>query len=429
MAIPFTFDVRNLRNLFSVSDFIVAGLLVMIIALMIVPLPTFMLDILITLNLAATITILLVAMYLKEPLEFAAFPSILLVITLYRLSLNIAASRLILLNAFAGQVIAAFGNFVVAGNYIVGAIIFAIITIVQFVVITRGSERVAEVAARFTLDAMPGKQMSIDADLNAGLVDATEARGRRRKIEREATFFGSMDGANKFVRGDAIAGIVVVLINIIGGILVGWLQKGLPIMEALATYALLTVGAGLVAQISALLVSVATGLVITKSASEMSLGTDVATQVFAQPRAFAFVCIILALFAIVPGLPTIPFLILSFLAGVVAIILIQTQTTREEAKVVTEEVTAKEVLKKPESILGTLGLDPLSLKAGRNLIPLIDPAQKGPLLERITLIRYHIGQELGFVIPGVRVMDDLSLSPNQYIIEIRGTKVSSLGTL
>ncbi len=424
MAVPFTFDIKNLRNLFTTSDFIVAGLLVMIIALMIVPLPTFVLDILITLNLAATITILLVAMYLKEPLEFAAFPSLLLVITLYRLSLNIAASRLILLNASAGQVIAAFGNFVVAGNYIVGIIIFAIITIVQFVVITKGSERVAEVAARFTLDAMPGKQMSIDADLNAGLIDANEARVRRRKIEQEATFFGSMDGANKFVRGDSIAGIVVVLVNIIGGILVGWLQRGMPIMEALGTYALLTIGAGLVASIAALLISVATGLVITKSASEMSLGTDVATQVFAQPRAFAFVCIILGLFAIIPGLPTIPFLVLSFLAGIVAIVLIQTQMTKEEAQVVTEEVTAKEVLKKPESILGTLGLDPLSMKAGRNLIPLIDPAQKGPLLERITLIRYHIGQELGFVIPGVRVMDDLSLPPNQYIVEIRGTKVS-----
>ncbi|MEE8638480.1 MAG: flagellar biosynthesis protein FlhA [Candidatus Margulisiibacteriota bacterium] len=424
MAIP-GFDLKIIRNLFSASDFFVALLLVTIIALMLIPLPPFILDILITLNIAFSLVILLVAMYLKEPLEFAVFPSILLIITVLRLALNIAASRLILTLAFAGEVIAAFGDFVVGGNYIVGAIIFMIITIVNFVVITRGSERVAEVAARFTLDAMPGKQMSIDADLNAGLIDATEARARRRKIEREATFFGSMDGANKFVRGDSIAGIIIVLVNLIGGILVGWLQRGLGIMEALSTFALLTIGAGLIAQVTALLVSIATGLVITKSASEMSLGTDVASQLFAQPRAFAFVCIILGLFAIVPGIPTIPFLILATLSGVVALVMMRAQTAKEEASVVTEEVSAKDVLKKPESILGTLGLDPLSLKAGRNLIPLIDPAQKGPLLERITLIRYNIGQELGFVIPGVRVMDDLSLPPDQYIIEIRGTKVSA----
>lgn len=424
MAVP-RFDINNLKSLFSASDFFVALLLVSIIALMIIPLPPNVLDILITTNIAFSLTILLVAMYLKEPLEFAAFPSILLVVTLYRLALNIAATRQILLNAYAGEVINAFGSFVVAGNYIVGAIVFAIITLVQFIVITKGSERVAEVAARFTLDAMPGKQMSIDADLNAGLIDAAEARGRRRKIEQEATFFGSMDGANKFVRGDAIAGIVIVLITIIGGILVGWLQRDMTVMDALQTYALLTVGDGLVNQVPALLVAIATGLVITKSASEMSLGTDVAAQVFAQPKAFAFVCLILGLFAIIPGLPTVPFLILSIIAGISAVVLVQNQARKDEAGMVAEEVTAKDVLKKPESILGTLGLDPLSLKTGRNIIPMIDPAQKGPLLERITLIRYHIGQDLGFVIPGVRVMDDLSLPPNQYTVEIRGTKVST----
>jgi flagellar biosynthesis protein FlhA len=424
MAFP-AIDFKSIRNLFSTSDVMVAILLVGIIALIIVPLPPFLLDILMTVNIAFSLVILLVAMYLKEPLEFAAFPSILLVVTLFRLALNIAASRLLLLNAYAGQVVQAFGNVVVGGNYIVGVIVFAIISIVQFVVITRGSERVAEVAARFTLDAMPGKQMSIDADLNAGLIDANEARARRRKIEQEATFFGSMDGANKFVRGDSIANIVIVLVNIIGGILIGWLQLGMGIMEALTTFALLTVGAGLLATTTALLVSVATGLVITKSASEMSLGTDIATQVFAQPRAFAFVAVILAVFAMVPGLPTVPFMMLAGVSGALALALISAQSRKEEAKMIKEDVSGKDVLKKPESILGTLGLDPLSLKAGRNLIPLIDPAQKGPLLERITLIRYQIGQELGFVIPGVRVMDDLSLPPNQYVMEIRGTKVST----
>ncbi|PIS29416.1 EscV/YscV/HrcV family type III secretion system export apparatus protein [Candidatus Saganbacteria bacterium CG08_land_8_20_14_0_20_45_16] len=423
MATP-GLNLEGFKKLFSVNDFLVALLLVVIIGLMIVPLPPFVLDLLMTVSIAFALIILLVAMFLKEPLEFASFPSILLIITVFRLSLNIAASRLILNQGFAGDVITAFGTFVVGGNYVVGAIIFIIITIVNFIVITKGSERVAEVAARFTLDAMPGKQMSIDADLNAGLIDANEARARRRKIEREATFYGSMDGANKFVRGDSIAGIIIVLVNIIGGILVGWLQAGLGVMEALTLYALLTIGAGLIGQLTALLISIATGLVITKSATEMSLGTDVASQVFAQPRAFAFVCIIMGIFAMIPGIPTTPFMILASLSGGVALVLMRSQSALDQAKVVTEEVTAKDVLKKPESILGTLGLDPLSLKAGRNLIPLIDPSQKGPLLERITLIRYNIGQELGFVIPGVRVMDDLSLPPDQYTIEIRGTKIA-----
>ncbi|OGC08038.1 hypothetical protein A2526_02210 [candidate division WOR-1 bacterium RIFOXYD2_FULL_36_8] len=424
MAFP-GIDLKNLQSLFSGSDLFVGILLIGIVALIIVPLPPFLLDILMTLNIAFALLILLVAMYLKEPLEFAAFPSILLVVTLFRLSLNIAASRLILLHSNAGQVVQAFGSFVVGGDYIVGAIVFTIITIVQFVVITKGSERVAEVAARFTLDAMPGKQMSIDADLNAGLIDANEARGRRRKIEQEATFFGSMDGSNKFVRGDSIAGIIIVIINLIGGILVGWLQRGLGIMDALTTFALLTVGAGILAQVTALLVSVAAGLVITKSASEMSLGTDVSRQLFAQPRAFAFVSLILAFFALIPGIPTLPFLGLAGASGTLAMALIQSQTKSEETQMMKDEGMGKDAMKKPESILGTLGLDPLSLKTGRNLIPLIDPAQKGPLLERITLIRYQIGQDLGFVIPGVRVMDDLSLPPNQYTIEIRGTKVST----
>ncbi|MFA5893375.1 MAG: flagellar biosynthesis protein FlhA [Candidatus Margulisiibacteriota bacterium] len=419
------FDLKAMRNLFSLGDFMVAGLLIVIIALMLVPLPPFVLDILLTASIALALILLLVAMYLKEALEISSFPSILLIVTVFRLALNIASSRLLLTEAYAGQVVQAFGNFVVGGNYIVGIIIFSIITIVQFVVITKGSERVAEVAARFTLDAMPGKQMSIDADLNAGLIDANEARARRRKIEAEATFFGSMDGANKFVRGDSIASIIIVLVNIIGGILVGWLQLGMGIMEALTTYALLTVGAGLVAQVTALLISIATGLIITKSASEMSLGTDISSQLFAQPRAFAFVTIILGAFAMVPGMPTVSFLMMASMSGVLALVLMRAQTSKDEAKTVTEEVSAKDVLKKPESILGTLGLDPLSLKTGRNLIPLIDPGQKGPLLERITLIRYNIGQELGFVIPGVRVMDDLSLLPNQYTIDIRGTKVSA----
>ncbi len=416
---------QSFKSLFSLNDFVVAGVLVIIIGLMIVPLPAFILDILITMNIAVSLIILLVSLYLKEPLDFGAFPSILLIVTLYRLSINVAASRLILLNGYAGEVIASFGGFVVSGNYIVGAIVFIIITLVQFIVITKGSERVAEVAARFTLDAMPGKQMSIDADLNAGLIDANEAKGRRKKIEREASFFGAMDGSNKFVRGDSIATIVIILVNVIGGILIGWLQLGMGIMEAVERFALLTIGIGLVTQIPSLLISIATGMIITKSATEMSVGTDIAAQLFAQPRAFAFVALILMLFAFVPGLPAVPFVILALGCAVITIVLLQVQTKKEELTMVSEESVQKDMMKKPESIISTLGLDPLSLKTGRNLIPLIDPAQRGALLEKITLIRYQIGQELGFVIPGVRVMDDLSLPPNQYVIEIRGTKVAT----
>lgn len=413
------------KDLFSVNDLIFAGLLVIVIALIIVPLPAFVMDILIAGNIAISLMVLLVSMFLKEPLDFAAFPSMLLFVTLYRVSINIAASRLILLNAYAGEVIASFGNFVVAGNYIVGGIVYIIITLVQFIVITKGSERVAEVAARFTLDAMPGKQMSIDADLNAGLIDANQAKERRRKIEKESTFFGAMDGSNKFVRGDSIASIIITIVNLIGGILVGWLQRGMDVMQAIQTFALLTIGCGLVIQIPALLVSIATGMVITKAATEESIGTDIGKELFAQPRAFAFVAMMLAAFALVPGLPTLPFMTIAMGAGMMTIFVLRSQLKKEEVAMVSEESTQKDALKKPESIISTLGLDPLSLKTGRNLIPMIDPAKKGPLLEKITLIRYHIGQDLGFVIPGVRVMDDLSLPPNQYVIEIRGTKVAT----
>ncbi len=415
-----------LKDTFKLADILIAFMLVMIIGLMIIPISTFLLDILMTLNMAMSITVLLVAMYLSQPLDFAAFPSILLVLTLFRLSLNVTSTRLVLGmgSNFDGQVVLAFAKFVTGGNMVVGAVAFCIITLVQFVVITKGSERVAEVAARFTLDAMPGKQMSIDADLNAGLIDAEGARERRRKIEREATFFGSMDGANKFVRGDSVAGIVIVFINIIGGILIGRFQHEMELGEALETYAKLTIGDGLVCQIPALLISIATGMVITKSASEQKLGTDITQQVLKEPRAFVYTSVICFLFALTP-LPTIPFLILSAGSGFLGFYLLRKEhikATQPEAAAA--EGGAKDQLKKPENLLGTLALDPISLKTGRNLVPLIDPSQQGPLLERITLVRYHIGQELGFVIPGVRVMDDIALPPNQYEVDIRGTKVA-----
>jgi len=325
---------------------------------------------------------------------------------------------------FDGKVILAFADFVTSGNFVVGAVAFFIITLVQFIVVVKGSERVAEVAARFTLDALPGKQMSIDADLNSGLIDAQEARTRRKKLERESTFYGAMDGANKFVKGDAIAGIIILVVNIVGGLIIGRFQQGLNLGDAVHTYARLTIGDGLVAQIPALLIAIATGLIVTKSASDESLGSDIAKQIFEQPKVFAATSFILFLFGLVPGLPTFSFMTMSALSAVLTMVILKTKRLKEAAASETTQDTAKEAMKKPENLLGTLTLDPISLKAGRNLVPLIDPSQNGPLLERLTLVRYHIGQELGFVIPGVRIMDDLSIQPNQYEIDIRGTKVA-----
>ncbi len=421
------FNFRKLRDLFTIPDVLMAVVVILIIALMVVPIPTAFLDILLVVNIAISVAILLVAMYLSEPLEFSAFPSLLLVVTLFRLALNISSTKLILGLGpeFDSHMVIAFATFVTRGNFVVGIVAFCIITLVQFLVVVKGSERVSEVAARFTLDALPGKQMSIDADLNAGLLDANQARDRRKKLERESTFFGSMDGANKFVKGDAIAGIIIVFVNIIGGIAIGRFQQGLPISEAVTLYTTLTIGDGLVSQIPALLISIATGLVVTKAASDQSLGRDVATQIFNQPKAFAVTSVILMLFAIVPGMPGFPFFVIACATGALSIGIIKAKGLAAEMAADSSQENARDALKKPENLLGTLSLDPISLKTGRNLVPLIDPSLSGPLLERITLVRYHIGQELGFVIPGVRVMDDLSLPPNEYEIEIRGTRVAS----
>lgn len=419
-------NINQFKSLFSAADLILATLIILIIALMVVPIPSGTLDILMTLNIAISVLVLLVSMYLSEPLDFAAFPSLLLVITLFRLSLNVASTKLILTKGadFDGEVIEAFAEFVTSGNFVVGIVAFSIITLVQFMVVTKGSERVAEVAARFTLDALPGKQMSIDADLNAGLIDAEQARERRDKLSAESNFFGSMDGANKFVKGDAVAGIVIVIINIVGGIIIGSFQQGLSFGDALQTFARFTVGDGLVSQLPALLIAIATGLVVTKSASKESLGSDVTEQIFSQPKAFAVTSVILLLIGMVPGLPTLPFFLLSTFTGSVAYYILKVKQSSSEMALDSSQEAAKDAMKKPENLLSTLSLDPISLKTGRNLVPLIDPNQNGPLLERVTLVRYHIGQDLGFVIPGVRVMDELSLPPNQYLIEIRGTRVA-----
>lgn len=419
-------NVSQFRSMFSLADIIFATVIILIIALMVVPVPTQLLDVLMVLNIAISVMVLLVAMYLSEPLDFAAFPSLLLVITLFRLSLNVASTKIILASGsdFDGEVIQAFAEFVTRGNFVVGIVAFVIITLVQFMVVTKGSERVAEVAARFTLDALPGKQMSIDADLNAGLIDADQAKGRRKKLEKESNFFGSMDGSNKFVKGDAVAGIVIVIINIVGGLIIGRFQQGMSFGDALQTFARFTVGDGLVSQLPALLIAIATGLVVTKSSSNESLGSDVREQIFSQPKVFAVTAIILFLIGVVPGLPTVPFLLLAAFSGFMSYYIIRTKEAADEIAMDTSQESAKDAMKKPENLLNTLSLDPISLKTGRNLVPLIDPNQNGPLLERVTLVRYHIGQDLGFVIPGVRVSDELSLPPNQYLVEIRGTRVA-----
>ncbi|RAP31222.1 EscV/YscV/HrcV family type III secretion system export apparatus protein [Candidatus Marinamargulisbacteria bacterium SCGC AG-414-C22] len=418
---------NQVKELFSPADVILAVVVILIIALMVVPIPSFVLDLLMTFNVATSIMVLLVAMYLSQPLDFAAFPSMLLILTLFRLSLNVASTKLILSKGadFDGQLIEAFAEFVTAGNFVVGIVAFVIITLVQFMVVTKGSERVAEVAARFTLDALPGKQMSIDADLNAGLLDADQARERRENLSKESNFFGSMDGANKFVKGDAIAGIIIVIINIVGGLIIGSMQQGMALGDAFNTFSRFTVGDGLVSQLPALLISIATGLVVTKSASNESLGSDVKEQIFSQPKAFAVTSFVLLLVAMVPGLPTVPFISLAIFTGVMSFYILKSRSQASDMSLDSSQESAKDAMKKPENLLGTLSLDPISLKSGRNLVPLIDPNQNGPLLERITLVRYHIGQELGFVIPGVRVMDDLSLEANQYLVDIRGTRVAT----
>ncbi|MFO8081852.1 MAG: flagellar biosynthesis protein FlhA [Armatimonadota bacterium] len=390
-----------------------------LVAMMLIPLPDAVLDLLLTLSFATALCILLVAMYVREPLEFAVFPSVLLVATLFRLALNISSTRLILLNAHAGRVIEAFGNFVVGGDLVVGLILFLILVIIQFVVITSGSQRVAEVAARFTLDEMPGKQMAIDADLSSGLITEDEARDRRRKTEREADFYGAMDGATKFVRGDAIAAIIIVVINIIAGLIIGMTRLSLEPGEALQRYALLTVGDGLVTQIPALLISTATGLVVTRSASEQDLGTDVITQVLAQPRAVAIVAVMLILFGMVPGLPTLSFFAIGGSIGLLAWLV-----ARSAGEDGTNEEPAGDVESSQEQPIAVPAPDRLAVQIGYGLIELVDEGRQGSLQQRIAVIREQIATEFGLLVPPVRIKDDMTLRPGAYMVRLRGARIA-----
>lgn len=419
----------TLRRTFlgSGSDSCMAVGVVAILMVMIIPLPPFLLDFLLALNITFSIVVILMAMYTVKPLDFAVFPSVLLVATLFRLSLNVASTRLILLHGnegevAAGKVIKSFGSFVVGGNYIVGLVVFMILVIINFVVITKGSGRIAEVAARFTLDAMPGKQMSIDADLNAGLVDENEARHRRDVIAREAEFHGAMDGASKFVRGDAIAGIIITLINIIGGFVIGVLQQKMPIVVAAQNYTLLTVGDGLVTQIPALIVSTSAGIVVSRAAAESSMGVDFGKQLLSNPRAVYLGSLVIFFFGLIPGLPHISFMVLGLVVGGTAYLF----DRKRQRTAAIEQVKATEADKAesaPESVEHLLMLDSMELEVGYAIIPLVDRQQDGQLLERIKSIRRQFALEMGMVIPAIHIRDNLNLKPSAYRILIKGVEV------
>ncbi|MDA8429052.1 MAG: flagellar biosynthesis protein FlhA [Geobacteraceae bacterium] len=419
-----TVEAIELNGLRKNSDIYVALALIGVLALMIVPLPAFMLDIFLAANLTISLAILLVCLYTIHPLDFSVFPSVLLVTTLFRLALNIASTRLILLHGSegveaAGAVIMSFGQFVVGGNYVVGAVLFLILVIINFVVITKGAGRVAEVQARFTLDAMPGKQMAIDADLSAGMITEKDARARRIKIAREADFYGSMDGASKFVRGDAVAGILIVMVNIFGGLIIGIFQQGMPIQAALTNYTLLTIGEGLVAQLPALIISVAAGIIVTRSADDDNFGNAITGQFMNYPKAFYVSSGVLLVFGLIPGLPHLAFFLLSgvaFLAGKMA---------REKAQVV-EETALPEAGNGEESLDSTSSirpLDVLELEVGYGLVPMVDASQDGELLERIRSIRRQFAQKMGFVVPPIHIHDNLQLKPYEYNLLIRGARV------
>lgn len=412
-------------------DLLIAVVLIAILGVMIIPLPPFLLDVALTVSLTLSLLVLLVSIYTDRALDFSIFPSLLLLSTLFRLALNVATTRLILTEghkgeAAVGDVIQAFGHFVVGDSYVIGFVVFVILVVINFIVITKGSGRVAEVAARFTLDAMPGKQMSIDADLNAGLITEAEARQRRKDIEKEADFYGSMDGASKFVRGDAIAGIIITLVNVVGGLLIGVFQRNLDLATAAKTYTMLTIGDGLVTQIPALIISTAAGIVVTRNTSSSNLGQEMAGQLFVKPRAVAIVAVIVGMFGLVPGLPMFPFfLVSSFLGGSAWVI-----NRFQEEKKLKEQSVKDEEARKPqkENIESMLPLDMVELEVGYGLINIVESEQSGDLLERIVSIRKQFALDMGIVVPSIHIRDNLQLQPGEYRVLIKGNSVGG-GTL
>lgn len=402
---------------------------VTVVVLMVLPIPTAFLDLFLAFSIALSLIVLLLAMYTMKPLEFSTFPSVLLVLTLFRLSLNVASTRLILGSGAegpgaAGRVIESFGNFVVGGSYVVGIVIFLILVLINFVVITKGAGRIAEVAARFTLDAMPGKQLAVDAELNSGVITEKEARERRRSVEAEADFYGAMDGASKFVRGDAIAGLLIAAVNILGGLFIGVIQGGLGLGEAAEIYTTLTIGDGLVSQIPALLVSTAAGIIVTRAASGSDLGSEVSAQIFLNPRVLATVSVILVGFAMVPGLPFAPFVILAGAMGGLATVAARRAAQEEEAGAAAEAAQTATETTSPTTSAVPGPLDLLELEVGYELVPLVDGEAGGELIERIRSLRSQLGQEMGLAVPPVHIRDNLQLKPGEYAILLKGVEIA-----
>ena len=423
----------NLSQLFKNNDVVMAFGLVIIVVMLVLPLPPALLDILLTINISLSVIILLVALFTKEPLDYSSFPVILLVSTIFRLGLNVSSTRLILLQGQAGEVINSFGQFVVGGNYVVGFVIFAILVLINFMVITGGAGRVAEVSARFTLDAMPGKQLSIDQDLNAGLINDKEAKARRRKLEREANFYGTMDGASKFVKGDATAGIIITIINIFGGLIIGMWQMKMDFMTAASTYTILTVGDGLVSQLPALLISFATGLIVSRaSGQDESLSEDIKREMFSNPMIMGVVSVLLFFMGMVPGMPTLPFFAVALVVGYYAFWKQSDNKKKEEQRIAQEQAEKKQenLGKKKkkatkESVMELLTVETSEIEVGYRLVPLLDVEQGGDLLERIAQIRRQTALELGIVLPSIRVRDNLQLPPNSYQIKLKGVPLES----
>lgn len=414
-------------NNLKIRDYAVLVSVLMIVVMMVIPLPPLLLDVLILINISLAMTILLVVMNTKEALQFSIFPTLLLLTTLFRLGLNVSTTRSILTNQTGGEVIETFGSFVVGGSAIIGILVFLILVIIQFLVITKGSERVAEVAARFTLDSMPGKQMSIDADLGAGMISDMEAKNRREKVSQEADFYGAMDGASKFVKGDAIAGIIITIINIIGGLLIGVMVHGLPVGEAASLFTLLSIGDGLVSQIPALLISTAMGIVVTRAVSDGNLGSDIIKQLFAYPKMMYVVAGTLMMIAFLT--PINPLLILP-VAAVIAFAAFRmqkalTEEEKSEKEAVSGDGKEIEAMKSPESVIDLLHVDAIEFEFGYGLIPIADKNQGGDLLDRVIMIRRQLAMELGIVVPVIRIRDNIQLRPNEYIIKIKGNRVAA----
>ncbi|MCP1305869.1 flagellar biosynthesis protein FlhA [Paenibacillus tyrfis] len=406
------------------KDLVVLIGVIGIVLMMVVPLPIWLLDVLLIINISAALMIILIGMNTQDALQFSIFPSLLLITTLFRLALNVSTTRNILAHGDAGNVVSTFGSFVAQGNIVVGFVVFIILVLVQFIVITKGSERVAEVAARFTLDAMPGKQMSIDADLNAGLINEQQARERREKISREADFYGAMDGASKFVKGDAIAGIIMLLINIIGGLIIGMAMKGMSLSEAGALYSILTIGDGLVSQIPALLISTAAGIIVTRAASEGNLAHDLTSQIFSYPKLLYIVAGTITALGIFTPIHLITTLPIAAVLAFAAYKMQQTMNRKQAAEVQLEEEQQIEEVRSPESVIGLLQVDPIEFEFGYGLIPLADTQQGGDLLDRVILIRRQCALELGIVVPVIRIRDNIQLRPNEYVIKIKGNTVA-----